>query len=106
MALSNAAQGAIWLRQLLTDMRSDPVGATVILEDNQSAISMTKNPQYHGRAKRIYIKYHFVHHLLERETMQLKCCCSENMIADILTKVLPREQFTKLRELSGVREPN
>ena len=106
VALSNAAQEAIWLRQLLTDMRSDPVGATVILEDNQSAISMTKNPQYHGRAKHIDIKYHFVHDLLERETIQLKYCCSEDMIADILTKGLPREQFTKLRELSGVREPN
>ena len=31
----------------------------VIFKDNQSAISMATNPQYHGRTKHINIKYHF-----------------------------------------------
>ena len=37
MALASAAQEAIWIRQLTTDLRNGPTGATVILEDNQSA---------------------------------------------------------------------
>ena len=38
IALAAAAQEAIWLRQLTTDLNNGPVGAMVILEDNQAAI--------------------------------------------------------------------
>ena len=31
-----------------------------IFEDNQSAIQMSKNPKFHGRAKHIGIKFHFI----------------------------------------------
>ena len=31
-----------------------------IYEDNKAAISMFKNPQFHGRAKHVDIKCHFV----------------------------------------------
>ena len=37
-----------------------PNGATIIFEDNQAAICMAQNPQLHGRAKHIDIKYHFI----------------------------------------------
>ena len=50
MALSSAAQEAVWLRQLTTELGNPPPTSTTIFEDNQSAISMTKNPQFHGRA--------------------------------------------------------
>ena len=35
-ALAAAAQEAIWLRQLTTDLNNGPVGAMVILEDNHA----------------------------------------------------------------------
>ena len=59
VALSGAAQEAIWLKQLnqyLTEV-SEPVAIYV---DNQSAIAIDKNPQFHGRVKHINIKYHFI----------------------------------------------
>ena len=48
MALASAAQEAMWLRQLTTDLKNEPTSATVIFEDNQSAICIAKNPQFHG----------------------------------------------------------
>ena len=60
MALASAAQEAKWLQQNTTNLRMRPTGVTVIYEDNQSAISMAKNPQLHRRSKHIAIKYHFV----------------------------------------------
>ena len=48
MALASAAQEAIWIQQVISDMTSEPRKPVHINEDNQSAISMTKNPQYHG----------------------------------------------------------
>ena len=50
MALASAAQEAMWLRQLIIDLKNEPVSATVIFEDNQSAICIAKNPQFHGRS--------------------------------------------------------
>ena len=61
MALASAAQEAIWMRQLFTDLTSKPSEEVMIIyEDNQSVICMVKNPQFHGRAKHIEIKYHFI----------------------------------------------
>ena len=59
IALAGASQETTWLKQLNTDLigTSDPI---TIFEDNQSAISIAKNPQFHGRVKHINIKYHFI----------------------------------------------
>ena len=43
MALASAAQEAMWMRQLMTDLKNRPTRATVIYEDNQSAICMANN---------------------------------------------------------------
>ena len=51
IALSGAAQESVWLRQLLTEMGNPPKTPTTMFEDNQSAIAMSKNPHFHGRAK-------------------------------------------------------
>ena len=46
MALASAAQEAIWIYQLNKTLKNDLTTKqpTVIFEDNQSAICMTKNP--------------------------------------------------------------
>ena len=40
MALASAAQEAMWMRQLMTDLKNRPTRATIIYEDNQSTICM------------------------------------------------------------------
>ena len=104
MALASAAQEAIWIQQVISDMTSEPTKPVHINEDNQSAISMTKNPQYHGRAKHISIKYHFVREQVENGVLILTYCPSEHMLADMFTKGLNRDRFCKLRERIGVQE--
>ena len=49
VALSSAAQETVWLRRLISELNNPPDGPTTILEDNQSAMAMAKNPQFHGR---------------------------------------------------------
>ena len=86
MALASAAQEAIWLRQLTTDLKCGPAGPLLIFEDNQAAICMAKNPQFHGRAKHVDIKYHFIREKVSSGVVELKYCCTEDMIAQ---KVCP-----------------
>ena len=78
MALSSAAQEAVWMRELISDLRNPPATSTEILEDNQSAISMAKNPQFHGRTKHINIKYHFIREQIANGTICLKYCPTED----------------------------
>ena len=96
VALANAAQEAVWLQSLLQDLQDDSEKPMIIHEDNQAAISMSKNQQYHGRAKHIDIKYHYIRELVADKCVMLKYCPTESMIADILTKGLTKEKFTKI----------
>ena len=43
IALSSAAQEAIWLQQLMSDLLNKRVQEATILEDNQSTICLAKN---------------------------------------------------------------
>lgn len=65
---------------------------------------MSKNPQFHGRAKHIAIKHHFIRDQIKKGTVEVKYCGTEDMVADIFTKALDSEKFTKLREISGIKE--
>lgn len=101
MALSNAAQEAVWLRELTNDLKDGALKSpTVVFEDNEAAIKMAKNPQYHGRAKHISIKYHFIREQVTNRQIELKYCRTDEMIADMFTK---GAKLIKLREKAGIK---
>lgn len=58
VAQTQATKEAIWLRSLLHD-KEEP-SATINFGDNQGAIALAKNPQFHARTKHIAIQHHFV----------------------------------------------
>lgn len=96
VALTTATQEAIWLRRLLTDVGKPLAEPVVINEDNQGAIAMAKNPVGHARTKHIDIRYHFVREGVQDGAIILKYVATDEMIADILTKPLPKHPFEKL----------
>ena len=102
IALSSAIQEAIWLRELTTELVKEPTKSTVIYEDNQSAISMARNPQFHGRTKHIGIKYHYIREEVNHRRVELIYCLTEDMIADVLTKGVSQERFEKLIQMCGM----
>ena len=102
VALSSAAQESVWLKKLITELGRPPSGPMTIYEDNQSAIAMCKNPQYHGRAKHIDIKHHFVREKVANKNIALEYCSTSDMAADMFTKGLSREQFCTLRRKIGI----
>ena len=59
-AISIAAQEAIWLRHLLKEIGYEQSGSSLICSDNQSAISLAKNPMFHQRTKHVEIHAHFI----------------------------------------------
>ncbi|KAF0688958.1 hypothetical protein As57867_019460, partial [Aphanomyces stellatus] len=71
---------------------------------HQSAIAIAKNPGHHERTKHISTKYHFVRDQVDKGRIQLRYCPTKLMIADILTKAIPREQFEILRSKMGLAD--
>ena len=106
MALASTFQEAIWMRKLLRSLNLEPAEnashPTVVYEDNQSAICMSKNQQSHGQSKHIDIKYHFVREKVSEGSIELRYCTTENMLADMFTKGLSGPKFKKLRNLIGM----
>ena len=102
IALSAATREAIWLRRLLTDIGVPLKGPTVIHEDNQGAIAIARNPVSHARTKHIDIRYHFVCEGIQNGAVDLKYVPTDEMVADILTKPLPKHRFKKLLHTMGL----
>ena len=102
IALSIAGQEAIWLRRLITDLGIKLKEPTILFEDNQSAIELSKNPKYHNRTKQIDVSYHFIREQVTAKTLCINYCCTEEMLADVMTKGLPRPTFKKFRDKLGI----
>ncbi len=69
----------------------------VIYEDNQSAIALIKNFQFHARIKHIDIQIHFIKEKMIEEFIDLTYVFIDQMIADDLTKSLIRDKFVQFR---------
>eukprot|EP00794_Sanderia_malayensis_P004477 gene4477-biopygen3644 len=104
VSLSSAAQETIWMRNLLESIGFQQLDPTTICEDNQGAIAVAKNPGNHPKTKHISIKYHFIREAVEKNEIMLQYCPTNEMLADILTKALPKERFKELRDLIRVKD--
>ena len=104
IALAAAAQEATWMRKLMKDFHESQAEPVTIYEDNQSAICIARNPQSHHKTKHVDIKYHYVCDMVQDVTIKVQYCPTNDMIADILTKGLTHDRFTRLRPLSGVKQ--
>ena len=96
MALAATTQEAMFLRQLMMDMQQHQHAGTVIYEDNQSCIALTKNTMTTGRSKHIDIKYHFCRERQESGDIDVQYCSTEDMLADVLTKPVAAPRHKKL----------
>lgn len=118
MSITLACQEALWMKQLLeqlgvpvhtnaskalcTDNENVTDTTVILLCDNRSAIDMTKNPAHHSRTKHIDIKHHFIRKEVEDGTVALKHVPTAKMVADILTKRLPRDKHNVCVKMLGL----
>ncbi|GFX97551.1 retrovirus-related Pol polyprotein from transposon TNT 1-94 [Trichonephila clavipes] len=73
---SQAAKEAIWLNNLFKELCC--VTSVPSLQiDNQSAIRLVKNPEFHNRTKHIDIRYKFIREQYENKQLNVINCSSE-----------------------------
>ena len=102
IALCRAAQEAVWMRNLLSDVGFPQEDATLVREDNQGAMALARNPKDHPRSKHIDVKYHYTRQVIEKKIIAVEYVPTGEMVADTLTKALPKPGFEKFRLSMGV----
>jgi hypothetical protein len=101
VSASEATKTAVWLRTLHNDFTGTNYKVPLFC-DNQGAVRLVRNPEFHPRTKHVDNRYHFVRKMDEDGLIEVLFVKSENQLADIFTKPLPRTPFEKNREKIGV----
>ena len=99
---SSTSTQVIWLSRLVEYLGMEVCKPIKFYCDNQSTISMTKNPVFHSRSKHIDIQHHFIRELVQQEFIFFEFCKSEDQLADIFTKALPKDRLEKPRSQLGI----
>ena len=89
IAATHAVKEALWLCSLITQVFGPLTQATTLFSDNQLAIVLAKDHQYHPHTKHIDIRFHFIHWVIKDGKIHLIFCPTDDMVADTLTKALP-----------------
>ena len=106
MAMSFASRHLIWLQRGLQQLRqhtsygvaTDNHEVDYLLGDNQGALELAKNHRINNRSKHIDTHYHFVREQLEAGTFDLLYVPTDDNLADIFTKSLPKPRHHELAE--------
>jgi hypothetical protein len=103
MGQTQATKEAIWLRRLLHELNmGQGKCATIICGDNQGAIALASNPQYHSRTKHMEIQRKWQGEVQDAGTVELKYIPTSEQIADGFTKPLARDRFEWFRKGLGI----
>jgi hypothetical protein len=100
-AATGACQG-VWLSMLIADLVYGDVKKFRLYIDNRSAEELSKNPVFHERSKHIDTRYHYIRECVVDGVVEVKHVCTDEQLADILTKPLARIWFAELRRQLGV----
>jgi len=100
----HAAKEALWLCSLIGHVFGHIPTATTLYGDNQSAIALAKDHQYHPKTKHIDIRFHFIRWIVSEGQIQWIYCPTEDMVADTLTKALPSPKVKHFAHKLGLRK--
>ena len=102
MALSDACLEIAWLTSLQREIGFPQEGPVPMVSDNQSGIFLAINPAHDRRLKHVDIRYHFIREFVEGNRVEIVYISTDDMIADILTKLLGAKKHEKFRKALGL----
>jgi len=100
---SQASRECIWLGYVWNDLTNSTVFDNPLLHiDNQSAIRLITDTVISQRSKHIDIAYHFIREKVASGKLRVQYLQTDRMVADSLTKAVPKDKFIWCRLHMGV----
>ena len=96
-ALSAALNEVTWIIMVLRELGIKVRKPIRIREDNEATIKLGRNNMASARSKHIDLRHHVIRYHNNKGTIVLEYCSSSEMIADMLTKLLTKPGFERLR---------
>ncbi len=102
MAAVEAGKEIAWMRNILSEFGYGGHLPSTLKMDNQSAITVSKNPEHHGRMKHLDLRLYWLRDKVEHGMIHPDFIPTTEMIADCLTKSVPAPKVRFCREQMGV----
>jgi len=102
VAAVDAGKEVAWMRQLLHEFGFTLSGPSTLAMDNQSAISVAKNPEHHGRMKHLDLRFYWLRDAVDDGRIAPVFVPTAQQVADIFTKSLARADMQRCRESLGI----
>jgi hypothetical protein len=99
VSLASTVSELLWLKMLLAEIGVLHESPMTVFCDSQAAAAYADHATQHRRSKHIDIAFHFVRERIADGTIAVEWIPSQDMLADILTKPLGTQIFTRLRQM-------
>jgi hypothetical protein len=94
----------VWMQNLLKELGYEAQCPSKLFMDNQSALSVARNPEHHGRMKHLDLCYYWLRNMVEKGSIDPTYLQTDEMPADILTKALPKPKVERFRSMMGLED--
>lgn len=102
VAAVEAGKEIVWMRNILLEFGYSITAPSLLRMDNQSAISVSKNPEHQGRMKHLDLRFFWLRDTVEAGIITPLYIPTAEMVADILTKPSARPKLEYFRQLAGI----
>lgn len=89
-AMSDACKEGLWLSKILSKLHLCDNSPVNLFVNNKGAEALSKNPEHHSCTKHIDARHHFIRKCVGQGVFKAQHASTSNMLADMLTKPLPR----------------
>ena len=104
IAAVEAGKEIIWMQNLLTEFGFNITSPSPLLIENNSAVTVAKNPEHHGRMKHLDLLFHWLHDTVEAGYISPIHIPTTAQAADIFTKPLKRHKIDICIGLLGLQK--
>ena len=104
-AMTHAFKEGLWLRVFLNLLDFPILRPFPIFSDNQATCSLSHSPAISSRSKHIDIRHHFIRALVQDGSFLTSWIPTADMPADIFTKSLDHNLFSRHRAVLGLSIP-
>lgn len=104
IAASEAVKELMWFLKFFQDLLPNTNLQPVLYIDNQGAIKLAKNPEFHARTKHIDVRVHYIREKYNEGFFEIHYAPSNEQIADVFTKPLPKDKLINFRNKLNIVE--